>query len=97
MNPDNISTQPTMVPKMQMTIEGVEANGHKDNENLASRTRGGGAASKPKHVSLEHFPAFYVVSVWSAAATAWRVLFVAHAKYVVLVVVKQQMSWTPEC
>ncbi|CUA76137.1 hypothetical protein RSOLAG22IIIB_12067 [Rhizoctonia solani] len=44
MNPDSISTQPTIVPKMQMTIEGAEANEHKDNDNLASRTRGGGAA-----------------------------------------------------
>ncbi|KAF8689132.1 hypothetical protein RHS03_09406, partial [Rhizoctonia solani] len=43
MNSPSVSVQPTAAPRMQMTIEQAQASERQESENLASRTRGGGA------------------------------------------------------
>ncbi|CAE7179310.1 unnamed protein product [Rhizoctonia solani] len=72
MNPQNISTQPTRIPKMQMTIEQAQVGESRNTENLASRVRGGGAAKAS------------LIGALSCFICCERVSFVVRAKYAAL-------------
>ncbi|CAE6462905.1 unnamed protein product [Rhizoctonia solani] len=67
MNSPSVSVQPTAAPRMQMTIEQAQASERQESENLASRTRGGGAAKACLIGALSCFLCCEVARARSAA------------------------------
>ncbi|CAE6341486.1 unnamed protein product, partial [Rhizoctonia solani] len=80
MSSQNISTQPTAAPAMQMAIE-PESGKQNQTRFQSLRLRGGGAGLQPRDALLARFRASFAASAWKAAVIASRRFCAARARY----------------